>query len=227
MALSWFQDLSFVSKTAVVIGTSASIIGGTYILYKRLFLSGTTGPGESTREDVSPVITHPEKRVLVLGLDGAGKSSLLKCLSHQEGDGKLEPTEGFNVMCIQGKNTTLNVWEVGGTKNVRSYWDNFLQGTELLVFVVDSADEVRFPEAKEELHKLLKDGRLEKVPLLVVANKQDLPGAKKGGDFLASLDLVLPLKSRDVHLLEVSSSAEKKSANMSEVLDLMSVLSKN
>lgn len=54
---------------------------------------------------------NPEKRVLVLGLDGAGKSSLLKCLSHQEGDGKLEPTEGFNVMCIQAKNTTLNVWE--------------------------------------------------------------------------------------------------------------------
>ncbi|XP_030841508.1 ADP-ribosylation factor-like protein 3 isoform X2 [Strongylocentrotus purpuratus] len=223
MALSWFQELSFLSKAAVVVGTSASLIGGTYILYKRLAVSGTAGPGESTRADTA----NPEKRVLVLGLDGAGKSSLLKCLSHQEGDGKLEPTEGFNVMCIQAKNTTLNVWEVGGTKNVRSYWDNFLQGTELLVFVVDSADEVRFPEAKEELHKLLKDGRLEKVPLLVVANKQDLPGAKKGGAFLASLDLVLPLKGRDVHLLEVSSSAEKKSANMSEVLDLMSVLSKN
>ncbi|XP_071480574.1 uncharacterized protein [Diadema antillarum] len=223
MALAWFQQLSFLAKSAVVLGTGTALAGGTYFVLKQMQSQNDNSSASGGESDGG----IPEKRVLVLGLDGAGKSSLLKCLSHQEGDGKLEPTEGFNVMCIQAKNSTLNVWEVGGTKNVRSYWENFLQGTELLVFVVDSADESRIGEAKEELHKLLKDGRLSGVPLLVVANKQDLSGAKKGGPFLEALDLVLPLKDREVHLLEVSSHAEKKSENMAEVLDLMSVLSRN
>lgn len=55
---------------------------------------------------------------------------------------------------------------------MRSYWENFLQGTELLIFVVDSIDEDRFTVAKEELTKLLADQRLKGVPLVVVANKQ-------------------------------------------------------
>ena len=61
---------------------------------------------------------------------------------------------------------------VGGKQSVRSYWENFVSNTDVLVFVVDSADVGRFPEAKEELHKLLRDDRLKNVPLILVANKQ-------------------------------------------------------
>ena len=55
---------------------------------------------------------------------------------------------------------------------MRLYWENFIKGTDVLVFVVDAVDEARLPEAKEELHKLLADERLKSVPLVLIANKQ-------------------------------------------------------
>ena len=64
------------------------------------------------------------------------------------------------------------VVSVGGTADVRRYWSNFVQDTDILVFVVDSADEKRLPEAFDELHKVLGDDRLKRVPIVILANKQ-------------------------------------------------------
>ncbi|XP_033119779.1 ADP-ribosylation factor 2-like, partial [Anneissia japonica] len=71
----------------------------------------------------------------------------------------------------------LNVWEVGGEKDVRSSWDFYFANTEALVFVVDSSDHDRSTEAKETLHNVLKHQYFEAqrdLPLVVIANKQDV-----------------------------------------------------
>lgn len=54
---------------------------------------------------------EPEKKVLMLGLDGAGKSSLLASLGKQDPTAQMQPTEGFNVMCVQTESVSLNIWE--------------------------------------------------------------------------------------------------------------------
>jgi ADP-ribosylation factor-like protein 3 len=68
----------------------------------------------------------------------------------------------------------LNVWDIGGQKTIRPYWRNYFDHTDALIFVIDSSDQKRMRETGEELDLLLDDDKLKGVPLLVLANKQDL-----------------------------------------------------
>lgn len=76
----------------------------------------------------------------------------------------------------------LNLWDVGGQKSLRSYWRNYFESTDGLVWVVDSADRMRLESCKQELRVLLQEERLAGATLLVLANKQDLPGALSAND---------------------------------------------
>lgn len=69
------------------------------------------------------------------------------------------------------------MWDVGGQRSLRSYWRNYFECTDGLVWVVDSADRMRLETCKQELEILLQEERLAGATLLVLANKQDLPGA--------------------------------------------------
>ena len=66
------------------------------------------------------------------------------------------------------------MWDIGGQREIRPYWKNYYENTDGLVYVVDSADDMRLQECTDELGQLLQEEELLKVPLLVFANKQDL-----------------------------------------------------
>jgi ADP-ribosylation factor-like protein 2 len=87
------------------------------------------------------------------------------------------PTLGFKISTFRYDPYTLNIWDVGGQKSLRSYWKNYFESTDGLVWVVDCADTVKLETCAKELHDLLKEERLAGASLLVLANKQDLPGA--------------------------------------------------
>ncbi|KAG8475555.1 hypothetical protein CXB51_032366 [Gossypium anomalum] len=72
---------------------------------------------------------------------------------------------------------TLNIWDVGGQRTIRSYWRNYFEQTDGLVWVVDSSDLRRLDDCKMELDNLLKEERLSGASLLILANKQDIKGA--------------------------------------------------
>ena len=114
-----------------------------------------------------------EARILVLGLDNAGKTTILKALSDEETE-NIAPTQGFNIKALSKDGFKLNVWDIGGQKAIRAYWPNYYEGTDGLVYVVDSSDTERLQECLEELTGLLQEDDLKDVPLLVFANKQDL-----------------------------------------------------
>lgn len=69
------------------------------------------------------------------------------------------------------------MWDVGGQKSLRSYWRNYFECTDGLVWVVDCADRMRLDACRTELNILLEEERLAGATLLILANKQDLPGA--------------------------------------------------
>lgn len=94
----------------------------------------------------------------------------------------IEPTLGFNINTLEHRGYTLNFWDVGGQKSLRSYWRNYFESTDGLVWVVDSADKMRLANCKEELNNLLQEERLAGATLLVLANKQDVPGALSSKD---------------------------------------------
>lgn len=115
------------------------------------------------------------------GLDNAGKTTILKRLNGEDID-TIEPTLGFNINTLEHRGYTLNFWDVGGQRSLRSYWRNYFESTDGLVWVVDSADKMRLANCKEELSNLLQEERLAGATLLVLANKQDVPGALSSKD---------------------------------------------
>ncbi|NXS12976.1 ARL14 protein, partial [Neodrepanis coruscans] len=118
-----------------------------------------------------------QANILMLGLDSAGKSTLLYKLRYKDAFLTV-PTIGFNVDMIEaGKGFTLTFWDVGGQEKMRQLWGTFLEGTDGLMYVVDSSDKRRLEESRREFEVILKNEALKNVPVVVLANKQDLPGA--------------------------------------------------
>nr|XP_057917001.1 ADP-ribosylation factor-like protein 9 isoform X2 [Doryrhamphus excisus] len=126
-------------------------------------------------------------QVLVLGLDGAGKSSLLHCLAIGSLDMDLEPTHGFHAVSINREDLQVEFLEIGGHEALRPYWQRYMSKALLLVFVVDSAATQLFAIVKTLLHGLLSSDPT--LPLMVLANKQDLPGACSITDLHDALEL--------------------------------------
>lgn len=126
--------------------------------------------------------------VVVIGLDSAGKTSLLYRLKLREFVETI-PTKGFNMERIKvpmgnsKTNTTMfQVWDVGGQDKLRPLWKSYTRRTDGLVFVVDAAEAERMEEAKVELHRITRSAENLGVPVLVLANKQDLDGAMSASE---------------------------------------------
>jgi len=117
-----------------------------------------------------------EARILMVGLDAAGKTTILYKLKLGEVVTTI-PTIGFNVETVEYKKVSFTVWDVGGQDKIRPLWRHYYQNTQRLVFVVDSNDRERAGEASEELQKMLREEELKDAVVLVFANKQDLPNA--------------------------------------------------
>ncbi|XP_027200285.1 ADP-ribosylation factor 2 [Dermatophagoides pteronyssinus] len=115
-------------------------------------------------------------RILMVGLDAAGKTTILYKLKLGEVVTTI-PTIGFNVETVEYKNISFTVWDVGGQDKIRPLWRHYFQNTQGLIFVVDSNDKERVNEAAEELQRMLNEDELRDSILLVFANKQDLPNA--------------------------------------------------
>lgn len=129
-----------------------------------------------------------EVRLLMLGLDNAGKTTILKKFNGEDID-MISPTLGFNIKTLEHRGFKLNIWDVGGQKSLRSYWRNYFESTDGLIWVVDCADRMRLQDCKQELQNLLVEERLAGATLLVFANKQDLPGALPAEKIRELLDL--------------------------------------
>merc|ERR1712224_546457 len=100
-----------------------------------------------------------EARILVLGLDNAGKTTILKKLSDEDIT-HIMPTQGFNIKSLVYDGFKLNVWDIGGQKTIRPYWSNYFESTDALIYVVDSSDERRLEESSKELKELLAEDKL-------------------------------------------------------------------
>ncbi|XP_054553448.1 ADP-ribosylation factor-like protein 2 isoform X2 [Talpa occidentalis] len=122
------------------------------------------------------------------GLDNAGKTTILKKFNGEDID-TISPTLGFNIKTLEHRGFKLNIWDVGGQKSLRSYWRNYFESTDGLIWVVDSADRQRMQDCQRELQSLLVEERLAGATLLIFANKQDLPGALSSNAIREALEL--------------------------------------
>jgi ADP-ribosylation factor protein 1 len=129
-----------------------------------------------------------EARILMLGLDASGKTTILYKLRLNELVSTL-PTIGFNVETVQYKNISFMIWDVGGQDKLRRLWKHYFENIDALIFVVDTNDRARINVAQEELQRLMGEPMLLDATLLVLANKQDLPQALSVSEVVQKLAL--------------------------------------
>ncbi|XP_040603191.1 ADP-ribosylation factor-like protein 9 isoform X2 [Mesocricetus auratus] len=171
--------------------------------------------------------TGKSKQILVLGLDGAGKTSVLHSLASNRVQHSLAPTQGFHEVCISTEDRKMEFLEIGGSEPFRSYWDMYLPKGRLLIFVVDSADHKRLPEAKKCLHQLIEQNP--ELPLVVFANKQDLEDAYHITDIHDALALSEVGNDRKMFLFgtQVTENGSEIPSTMQDARDLIAHLAAN
>ena len=116
-----------------------------------------------------------EAKIIMIGLDGAGKTTILYKLKLGEIVENI-PTIGFNVETIKYKSLSMNVWDIGGQTRIRQLWYHYYNDAHGIIFVVDSTDVKRFKgdeSVEKEIKNICLTHELEGVPLLILANKSD------------------------------------------------------
>lgn len=129
----------------------------------------------------------------MVGLDSAGKTTALYRLKFGQYISTL-PTIGFNCEKVKlnfekAKGVSFTIWDIGGQDKLRPLWIPYTRCTDGIIFVIDSVDEDRFEEARIELMRTLKFPQNAHVPLLILANKHDLPDSKDPTEIARTLGL--------------------------------------
>ncbi|PFH63136.1 hypothetical protein XA68_17780 [Ophiocordyceps unilateralis] len=143
-----------------------------------------------------------EMRILMLGLDNAGKTTIVKSIMGEDVH-SVSPTLGFIIKTIDYNGYKLNIWDVGGQKTLRSYWRNYFEKTDALIWVVDATDRQRMGDCRAELEGLLEEERLAGASLLIFANKTDVEGCMNERDICEALQLET-IRTHEWHVVQCS-----------------------
>ncbi|CCW61599.1 unnamed protein product [Phytomonas sp. EM1] len=133
-----------------------------------------------------------EPRVLILGLDNAGKTTILNTLRQNEGSSATPaapegPTQGFNTMELTRDGMRAKLCDLGGQRSIREFWKDYYNNTDCVIYVVDSSDTRRLEESHNTFQEILEG--IPNVPVLVFANKQDLATSKTPEVIATALEL--------------------------------------
>src|SRR5271157_872605 len=148
------------------------------------------------------------QKIFLFGLDNAGKTSLSQAIRTGKATEDNKPTKAFDIKELIlrdfDKNIEIKIWDAPGQVPFRKTWGRGMEKANILMFVVDTADANRFPEAKRELDKVIQDMDTRSVPLVCLFHKMDLEDAQANlEDARAFLKLPL-ITERDVYPLETS-----------------------
>ncbi|PWN33899.1 P-loop containing nucleoside triphosphate hydrolase protein [Meira miltonrushii] len=158
--------------------------------------------------------------ICVLGLQSAGKTSLVNLLAIGQFSDEMVPTVGFNMRKVKSGNVAIKVWDIGGQPRFRSMWERYCRGVSAILFVVDSAIPLPYSEgaktnqptnpwlvATDELHSLMTRPQLAGIPLLVLATKNDVKGAVSAEEVIRVMRLET-ISNREVSCYSISSKRQ-------------------
>ncbi|XP_062220204.1 ADP-ribosylation factor-like protein 8c isoform X1 [Phragmites australis] len=156
-----------------------------------------------------------EMELSLVGLQNAGKTSLVNAVATGGYSEDMIPTVGFNMRKVTKGNVTIKLWDLGGQRRFRTMWERYCRGVSAILYVVDAADRDSVPIAKSELHDLLTKQSLTGIPLLVLGNKIDKSEALSKQALVDQLGLEF-IKDREVCCYMISC---KDSVNIDVVID--------
>ncbi|XP_076938098.1 ADP-ribosylation factor-like protein 8c [Bidens hawaiensis] len=156
-----------------------------------------------------------EMELSLVGLQDAGKTSLVNSIATGGYSEDMIPTVGFNMRKVTKGKVTIKLWDLGGQRRFRSMWERYCRGVNAILYVVDAADWDSIPVAKSELHELLMKPSLNGIPLLVLGNKIDKSQALTKQALIDQLGLDA-ITGREVSCYMISC---KESVNIDMVID--------
>jgi ADP-ribosylation factor-like protein 8 len=144
-----------------------------------------------------------EMEITLVGLQNSGKTTLVNVLAGNGFSEDMIPTVGFNMRKVQRGGVILKVWDIGGQPRFRNMWERYCKEVQAIVFVVDAADTPRIDTARNELHNLVEKPNLAGIPVLVLGNKNDLPGALTAEQLIDKLGLA-SITTQEVSCFSIS-----------------------
>ncbi|KAI9296572.1 GTPase of the ras superfamily required to recruit Arl1p to the Golgi [Neoconidiobolus thromboides FSU 785] len=151
--------------------------------------------------------------ILIIGLDNAGKTTLLEKIKQQYLNQiplppeKIAPTVGLNMAKIQyEKNSIINFWDLGGQSDLQNIWKNYYSECHGICFVIDATDKERLEQCKLVFEKLVLDDRIQGVPIVMLANKQDITGKSLSVESIKEIfnKIAIKLEASDSKVLPIS-----------------------
>merc|ERR1719163_2686710 len=130
-----------------------------------------------------------EMELTLVGLQNSGKTTLVNVIATGGFSEDMIPTVGFNMRKVTKGKVTIKLWDLGGQPRFRSMWERYCRGVNAIVYVVDSADPENIPASKTELHDLISKPALERIPVLVLGNKNDLSASIGVDELIERLSL--------------------------------------
>ncbi|CAB1335970.1 unnamed protein product [Coregonus sp. 'balchen'] len=130
-----------------------------------------------------------EMELTLVGLQYSGKTTFVNVIASGQFSEDMIPTVGFNMRKITKGNVTIKLWDIGGQPRFRSMWERYCRGVSAIVYMVDAADPEKTEASKNELHNLLDKPQLQGIPVLVLGNKRDLPGALDEKELIERMNL--------------------------------------
>lgn len=130
-----------------------------------------------------------EMELTLVGLQYSGKTTFVNVIASGQFNEDMIPTVGFNMRKITKGNVTIKLWDIGGQPRFRSMWERYCRGVSAIVYMVDAADQEKIEASKNELHNLLDKPQLQGIPVLVLGNKRDLPGALDEKELIEKMNL--------------------------------------
>ena len=111
----------------------------------------------------------------------------------------------FIVGKVDMKDIRINFWDLGGQLELQSLWEKYYSESHAIVFVVDSTDKARIDQVRQTFEKVVQNEIVEGVPVLMLANKQDVPDALHLQDIQSIFNkIAVQLEARDSKVLEIS-----------------------
>jgi len=137
-------------------------------------------------KDILKRVFTKEKKIVILGLDSSGKTTLVSFL--QNGTFiEHTPTMGKELSTVDVSGVRINLMDMGGQKDFRDLWLGEVAQAECVIFMIDAYARERFNEARDELWKLAPV--LKRTPLIVLANKYDLQPVAQPSEIITALNL--------------------------------------
>uniref|UniRef100_A0A8C6L0W7 ADP-ribosylation factor-like 8A n=1 Tax=Nothobranchius furzeri TaxID=105023 RepID=A0A8C6L0W7_NOTFU len=164
-----------------------------------------------------------EMELTLVGLQYSGKTTFVNVIASGQFSEDMIPTVGFNMRKITKGNVTIKLWDIGGQPRFRSMWERYCRGVSAIVYMVDAADPEKIEASKNELHNLLDKPQLQGIPVLVLGNKRDLPGALDEKELIERMNLSA-IQDREICCYSISCKEKDNIVRWVEVPDVAGLL---